>query len=53
VWCSPEKKQASSQATVSLAHDEADLPALAEKTPSRSKETTRNELRKNEKQSYQ
>ena len=53
VWCSPEKRQASSQATVSLGADEVDPPAPAEKAPSKLKETTRNELRKNGKQSYQ
>lgn len=53
VWCSPEKRQASPQATISLGADEVAPPAPAEKTPSKLKETTRNELRKNGKQSYQ
>jgi hypothetical protein len=53
VWCSLEKKQASSQATVSLGADEVDPPGPAKKMPSFPKEPTRNELRKNGKRSYQ
>jgi hypothetical protein len=53
VWCSPEKKQAISQATVSLRLDEADPLVPAEKTSSKLIKTTCNELRKNGKQSYQ
>jgi hypothetical protein len=53
VWCSPAKKQAMPRATVSLGCDEADPLAPEEKTPSKVKKTTRNELRKNGKRSCQ
>jgi hypothetical protein len=52
VWCFPAKKQASRQRTVSLRRDEAGPLGPTEETPSRVKETTRNELRKNGKRSY-